>query len=335
MNTPTYYIEDPIRLEDIDYEDLLISIAEHPAQTDLAFLTLLKQKFAFGRIDDELVHHLIAIENDKSSLQEMLRILQGFPAKSDLLQNHGTPLDQENASPAPEVSSDHDSIDDMKENGKRQYPLDPTTSYEDDINEEVAPGESQTQKPAPGHFIGNDPGQGSEELPSPEVATGENIEDGNDLPGPEISKSEKSSKRKKKKKKSKLEALISKKKHQKKKYHSKSSAEQEISQEKEMSFSAWLNGQEVLPGTVREFKKNKKGIKRKKIKKKKTRATAQAERSIAENVEIVSETLASLYTQQKLYDKAIQMYEKLSLKFPDKSRYFAEKIKENQKLLKL
>src|SRR5690606_40437628 len=99
MNTPTYYIQDPLRLEEIDYEDLLISMEEHPVQTDLTFITLLKQKFAFGRIDDELIHHLIATENDKSSLQEMLQIVQQFPTKSDMIQNqHPTPRSEEHTS---------------------------------------------------------------------------------------------------------------------------------------------------------------------------------------------------------------------------------------------
>lgn len=50
--------------------------------------------------------------------------------------------------------------------------------------------------------------------------------------------------------------------------------------------------------------------------------------SVEENEAIISETLANLLAIQGQNNKAIKMYEALSLKFPEKSRLFAEKIKQ-------
>jgi len=49
--------------------------------------------------------------------------------------------------------------------------------------------------------------------------------------------------------------------------------------------------------------------------------------SLIENDEIVTETLARVYLEQGHFDKSIQAYKKLSLKFPQKSSFFADQIK--------
>ncbi|TDG37462.1 hypothetical protein EZJ43_04930 [Pedobacter changchengzhani] len=59
----------------------------------------------------------------------------------------------------------------------------------------------------------------------------------------------------------------------------------------------------------------------------------KAKKSAEDHYDLVSETLAKIYIEQMLYHKAIDTYKKLSLKYPEKSRYFADLIQSIEKKL--
>lgn len=59
----------------------------------------------------------------------------------------------------------------------------------------------------------------------------------------------------------------------------------------------------------------------------------KARRSAEDPNDLVSETLAIIYTEQMLFNKAIDTYKKLIVKYPEKSTYFADQILKLEKKL--
>tara|TARA_B100001758_G_C18089952_1_gene442766 strand:+ start:28 stop:648 length:621 start_codon:yes stop_codon:yes gene_type:complete len=106
------------------------------------------------------------------------------------------------------------------------------------------------------------------------------------------------------------------------------------------SFSQWLSLAKVKK--IRNYSSEDKIINNfieheHKIKIKKNeeffKPTTAAKKSLQHNNNLITPTLAEVYLKQGHFDKAISAYEKLILKYPQKSTFFAEKIKliKNQK----
>ena len=98
------------------------------------------------------------------------------------------------------------------------------------------------------------------------------------------------------------------------------------------SFNSWLRqfqdqASKMHLDEIMEHKKLE-AIKKKKKKKKKKKHLMPpiAVQSITEHNDVASETLAIVLVNQGRYDKAIEMYERLILLFPEKNDYFAAKI---------
>ncbi|WP_338731575.1 hypothetical protein [Mangrovimonas cancribranchiae] len=122
----------------------------------------------------------------------------------------------------------------------------------------------------------------------------------------------------------------------------------EFTQNETHSFNEWLkltrfspiereDTQPEIPTSERDkkFKLIDKFIsKNPKLKPEKTASKNKnlAEQQMIQPDTLMTETLARIYVEQKNYKKAIQSYKILSLKYPEKSGFFADQIKAIQKL---
>jgi hypothetical protein len=105
-----------------------------------------------------------------------------------------------------------------------------------------------------------------------------------------------------------------------------------------MSFSEWLAHFKTKEQENREENESKKALKTMWQKEKLAAAMEEEDEEIPEQVfemavnsitreeDLASESLAEVFVKQRKYDKAIDMYRKLSLREPQKKAYFARKI---------
>ncbi len=109
------------------------------------------------------------------------------------------------------------------------------------------------------------------------------------------------------------------------------------------SFSEWLSISKVKKINREKKLKNNQTIEKfieQDIKIKKPnknqffKPTNEAKKSLIENSDLVTPTLAKVYLEQGHYDKAISAYNKLCLKYPKKNSFFASQIELINKIKK-
>jgi hypothetical protein len=110
---------------------------------------------------------------------------------------------------------------------------------------------------------------------------------------------------------------------------SKNNKDEPIEDSQEARFTDWLEGlKKSRKSEDREDKSSEEKKKKKKKKKKKAKKDKAKLKHELEQAEIISETLAELMAKQGYTEKAIEMYTRLSLLFPEKNSYFASKIED-------
>ncbi len=95
-----------------------------------------------------------------------------------------------------------------------------------------------------------------------------------------------------------------------------------------------VNNQEDKMSLIENFLSNGGDFQRKSLHHSNTHSDL-AERAVTENDDIVTETFANILLSQGQFEKAVAAFEKLSLKYPEKSIYFAARIEKVKSLLNL
>ena len=121
-------------------------------------------------------------------------------------------------------------------------------------------------------------------------------------------------------------------------FNSKNSKTQKVLKKNESrTFVNWLEQVNLVPidrsnesSTIEKFISKKPNLNIKSIEEPEIQNDNENTELIKES--LVTETLAKLYVEQENYEKAIQTYKILILKFPEKNSYFASAIKKLKKL---
>ena len=141
-----------------------------------------------------------------------------------------------------------------------------------------------------------------------------------------------------------IKAKTSKKKTKKEKQPRERKTENHKKISKELPFTEWVSylrsnqnpeQRNQIDEKFELFDKFLEKKKRIKPKKQKTVMDDLSIKSLASTDELMTETLAKVFVKQKKFENALQAYQILSLKYPEKNSFFADQINEIKRLQKL
>lgn len=101
----------------------------------------------------------------------------------------------------------------------------------------------------------------------------------------------------------------------------------------EKEVAAIVEKKDPLDEIIEQFIEKQPTITKKKVVSEKSDNVDLSVKSSTMSDDLITETLAKIYITQGFYEKAIEAYSKLSLKFPEKNSYFAAQIEEVKKLI--
>lgn len=324
LKSITYYLEDPERLSEISIQDLVQWIEKEPYNQNLRFL-LAKKHIALGQKTDMNPFYLAGTyAYDRQRLREYLNDIDFKTEAKALLES----LEDE-AKAELGIGSQNRSLEETSIEKK-------PSSLNHDLTEESDPVKHET----------------GEVAPTEENAVKDPLED--DIVWI-LEKAERKAlkKKKNKKKKAKTKAKGFKKKEATEKSISmnqdietlktesnasnteKSIPSEELDNEIEglSPYAKWLmtlrteGGKHDIPYTDWSSYEVKR-VKKEYVDPRDLEIESMAQKSLENDVENISEPLANVLLAQGHIKQAQVMYQKLSLKYPDKSAYFAAKIKE-------